>query len=422
LLLKIYCLLIYNALLKNLVINNPFSSLFLNYFCIMISNFHSITGLKIYNEIINGHLRPFLPENSKLSKIKHLVREENTQTILRAVDKKKVRQLLDEMDLTIYGYRSMDDIILDIKVGPDGNIADVTIKPRKSYDLNDYIDIPPAPDQKSAFFLSLMADEFERIKIRSNKIMDNCDCDRKLSLYANKHIQKVKHIAHDARILYSKILDKEQFISDNSDIYILFVINLFLIRLIVYYRKFFKPFVSPVNESEEDLRLEFYHSLPPHKKYPYVFRHLPSTDSNIYIAHDSGDPGYQKKSYPDFPHVYNASTPAEHDNSSATFSEKKSHPVNQGVQDFEKYPLNCQVNVIVDHLLTLSTKSYRGGRPVLNMKPAQIADFIERNFFDDDGNDISSSTLRTLLKPYRADKRLKSGSPKRLDSSDLYGD
>jgi hypothetical protein len=194
-----------------------------------------------------------------------------------------------------------------------------------------------------------------------------------------------------------------------------------LIRLIVYYRKFFKPFVIPVNETEEELRLEFFHSLPVRKKYPYIFRYMPVPKNEDYIAHDTGNSADQKKSYPDFPHLYGASTPAELDCSDATIFDKKSHPVNQEVQNFEKYPVNCQVNVLVDHFLTLSTKSYMGGLPVFSMKPAQIADFIERNFIDKDRNDFSSSTLRTLLKPYRADKRLKSGSPKRIDSSHLYG-
>lgn len=370
--------------------------------------------LNIFNEIANGRLRPFLPENSKISKIKHLVRDENTHTVLKSVDKKNVDRLLDEMDLTIYGYRSMEDISINIETNADGKIADVTIRPRKPYDLNDYIDIPPAPDQKSVFFLNLMADEFERIKIRSNKVLESTDSLEKLSLYANKHIQKSKQIAHDARIAFSKIQDKGAFITDNSDVYILFVLNLFLIRLIVYYRKFFKPFVVPVNESEEDLRLEFYRSLAPHKKYPYIFRGMPGANCSFPIAEDSDIPEYGKKCQPVFSGFDSASTPFVNSGSTPSCPENK-YSSDNGINTKPSKLQWCgQINVLVDIFYQLLYEVKEDGKPILKASSDDVANHLLNNFCDKNGSDLSKSTIKTMLQPGRSDKRPKPGSKNKI--------
>jgi hypothetical protein len=375
----------------------------------MLSDILKNTDLQIYNELANGRLRPFLPENSKLCNIKHLVREVNTRRILKSVEKEKIDQLLNEMDLTIYGYRSLDDITLDIETKSDGKIADVTIKPKKAYSLKDYIDIPPAPDQKSAHFLSLISDEFERIKIRSNKILESIDSERKLSLYANKNIQKAKQIAHDARFLFSQLQDKGQFVNDNADVYILFVLNLFLIRTILFYRKFFKPFVGPCNESEEQMRLEFFHSIPVHRKYPYMFSHLPYLVESSSIVNESENPVY-----------YRASTPLVNGDSTVPFSENKLSRINTNNSPFTKIHWNGQINVLVDVFISLASKYQVNGKPAITASREQIQSMILNNFTDKEGRDISEETIKTLLKPTRTDKRLKEQSPKKIDLSGFF--
>jgi len=388
----------------------------------MTLSYHSSIGLNVYNSIINGNLRPFLPENCKLSKIKNLVRDVNTVTVLKNIDKTKVDKLLNDIDLTLYGYRSMDDIVIDIQDHYDNKDADVIIKPRKPYELLDYIDIPQAPDQKCAYFLTLMADEFERIKIRSNKFLESVDSQDKLSLYANKHIQKTKQLSHDACMIFSKRREKGQFKQNDSDEYILFALNLFLIRLIVYYRKFFKPFLAPANESEEDLRLEFYRSLPPHKKYPYIFRGMPGADCNFPLAEESGIPEYVKKSHLDFSGFDSASTQSVNSGSTPPFSDNK--PCSKENQNTlpPKLLWNGQINVLVDIFYQLLNEVKEGDNPILKARPDDVAKMILNNFCDKNGNDLSLTTIKTILQPGRADKRPKASNSKRIDVKRLMPD
>ena len=375
----------------------------------MFPDISKINDLNIYDDLINGHLRPFLPENSKLCNIKNLVKEANTRTILKAIDKSNVNKLLDEMDLTIYGYRSINDINIDIVPASNGKIADVVIKPRKIYNFKDYIDIPPAPDQKSAQFLSLISDEFERIKIRSKKVLESTDCERKLSLYANKHIIKAKQIAYDARFLFSEIQNKGQFINDNPDVYILFVFNLFLIRLIIYYRKFFKPFVAPSSETEQNLRMEFFYSLPVHIKYPYLFNKFSSPSGSSFIANENDNTVYFPKS----------SLPQSSDSNSLDTVNKTANQ-NLSNSSFKKIPWNRGTNVLVDVLLSLSAKFQLKGQSPMTATNEQIQSLIINNFVDKNGNNFSEETINSYLKPAHSDKLPKDKSPKKIDLSGFF--
>lgn len=369
------------------------------------------TDLNIYNELINGRLRPFLPENSKLCNIKNLVKAENTRKILKSVDKNNVSKLLDEMDLTIYGYRSLNDIHIEIISSHEGKIADVQIHPRKEYSLKETIDIPPAPDQKSAHFLSLIADEFERIKIRSNKVLESTDSERKLSLYANKHIQKAKQIAYDARFLFNQIQNKGEFINDNADVYILFVLNLFLIRLIVYYQKFFKPFVASCNETEQGLRMDFFYSLPVKFKYPFIFHNINSLSDSVSAVDEPETKDYsiktiQNNKASDLVSLLSPCKPNRYKSSNA----------------IKKIQWNRGANVLVDALLSLNTNFVYQDQTPMSASTDQIRSLILNNFVDKNGKDFSEETIDTYLKPARSDKLPKSDNPKRIDFSDLFDD
>jgi hypothetical protein len=86
---------------------------------------------------------------------------------------------------------------------------------------------------------------------------------------------------------------------------------------------------------------------------------------------------------------------------------------------FEKIKCNCQVNVLFDLFLQLAEKIMVSGKPFFETSIQNMASFLQANFLDKNGKELSPYTLNTLSKDYRDDKRLHPESPKRIDVSKL---
>jgi hypothetical protein len=86
---------------------------------------------------------------------------------------------------------------------------------------------------------------------------------------------------------------------------------------------------------------------------------------------------------------------------------------------YEKIKCNCQVNVLFDLFLQLAEKIMVSGKPFFETSIQNMASFLQANFLDKNGKELSPYTLNTLSKDYRDDKRLHPESPKRIDVSKL---
>jgi len=63
------------------------------------------------------------------------------------------------------------------------------------------------------------------------------------------------------------------------------------------------------------------------------------------------------------------------------------------------------VNKLVTIFYELTNSELIDGKPVLAATPAEISDLILNSFVDNNGNDFSNHTVRTILQPGRTDKR-----------------
>jgi hypothetical protein len=106
-------------------------------------------------------------------------------------------------------------------------------------------------------------------------------------------------------------------------------------------------------------------------------------------------------------------------NSGKLDSEKKSFQQEQAFGEGLRLKWNGQLNVLVDVMLQLTSRAKSNGKPPLEATPDELRLFIQQNFLDRDGREISPFTLNTYLKPNRDDKRLHPDSPKRIDLSEF---
>ena len=63
------------------------------------------------------------------------------------------------------------------------------------------------------------------------------------------------------------------------------------------------------------------------------------------------------------------------------------------------------LNKLVTIFYELTNTHLHNGEPVIDASPQKIADFLFNNFLDKNAKELSKDTIRTILKPTRADKR-----------------
>ncbi|WP_395074587.1 hypothetical protein [Flavobacterium sp.] len=82
---------------------------------------------------------------------------------------------------------------------------------------------------------------------------------------------------------------------------------------------------------------------------------------------------------------------------------------------FNKLQFNCNVNQFVDIFYQMSAEILVEGKPIIEGNINDIAEMIVNTFIDKDGKELSSMSVKTILKPSREDKR--PNTHKRIDIS-----
>lgn len=72
---------------------------------------------------------------------------------------------------------------------------------------------------------------------------------------------------------------------------------------------------------------------------------------------------------------------------------------------FNKLQFNCNVNQFVDIFYQMSREILVDGKPLLEGHPNDIITMLTNSFVDKEGKEISSLSVKTILKPSREDKR-----------------
>jgi hypothetical protein len=381
----------------------------------MRNKLHQQTDLLIYEEIASGRLSPRLPANCELQFLKNLVVFANTKTFCTCRIDDDPARLIKGFDITELGYQFREDAEIVVKKDTEQNMHEIIARPLKIYQLEDHFHLPDPPDKKSAYFLALIADEFERVKIRANKVL-NCTGKKKhLALFAHKNIQRAKKIQYDVRYMLAKIYKPWSSATDNPDAYVIFVLDVFVGRIITFYQQLFKPFILAFPKDEQmDYTVP---AIPVYLKHPYLFQDTHNKPEEYNLQMDGSIFDHQFMRQVDKLKDISEPNPGYPVNLAKLQNEKKSLQQEQAFGDGIRLKWHGQLNVLVDIMLQLTSSLKINGKPPLEATPDELRLFLQENFLDRDGREISPFTLDTYLKPARDDKRLHPDSPKRIDLS-----
>ena len=383
--------------------------------------------IKVYEEILCGRFKPDLDRFNDMEEPINLVMEANSFRVATLPQGQNLLEYVEKTDFTGFGFKDSRDFEIDTKELNSGR-TDVFVRPLKIYDLKEAMDIPLFLTIKNSSFLQLISDQFERIKIRAEYALENESDDKNIKSYATRHIQKAKKLFYDGKILLKDMQHKQ----DPENIYIIFMLNTFLIRTILFYEKMFHPYTNQEKlDMEDQMKMELIACLSM------------SRLSHIFHLTDTGYCCFLKKSMSEKTDDIACEPSVKYANSSKTFSNKKSDaenadgsgvlnsqnetgrkktffdsknmPDNQDVQMYNKLKWNGQINVLMDMFLQCMEEQRVSGNPLLETSYQDLKNFVLANFCDKKGNDLSYHTINTILDPKRFDKRLHPESPKRID-------
>lgn len=219
----------------------------------------------LYDSIVNGRLRPYLPEFSSETSIKRLIQELNL--IKKEIHIESADSIFDGLkgiDFEKLGYKDGDQIQIEIIEEKDE--GEIKISPVELNELKPLIDIdiPPPPDLKAEYFLDLIENEFEKILISAKNFLNTTNEREEISFYANKNIQIAKRIAADAHDLSKRLKSREYDLHEDSDTYIMYILKLFLKRAIADFQSLFEPFLDCRLLTEDEIRTDLYEQMPAH--------------------------------------------------------------------------------------------------------------------------------------------------------------
>ncbi|MBU4154411.1 MAG: hypothetical protein KKD63_16195, partial [Proteobacteria bacterium] len=322
-----------------------------------------------------------------------------------------IRYMEEVPDMKEYGFKSPEHFTYTIKDGKKNGSWELTIIPLYQYKLRDNIQIPIYPTAKAKEFSHLICDEFVRIKIWAEYVLEQIESREKLNLYAIKNITKAKKLHHDAGVLIAN-LQKEQ---NTESVFIIFVLDLFIIQTIKLYQKLFKSFIDSPLESEFELKTELY-TLAFSGHAGFVTGEWNEKKSHSHsqgIQENETANSYDsitKKSQSTLSEVCESDAPQYQSRKGETFSESNNTP--------PKYTWRGQINVLVDVFTQMMNTNDPDGLPMLSMSCAELQQFLSQNFVDKKGHILSPHTLRRYLSLTNDDKKIHPDSPKRMNISD----
>jgi hypothetical protein len=368
----------------------------------MMENLYDNLHIKLFEEIINGELNPTKARFNNANVLKGLIEEVNTIKVAVLPATENTLEFIEKTDFTLFGYKSQSDYDLDIRRLSNGK-HEIYIKPLSVYEPLEVVEIPIFNSFKCNCYLELLGDEFERITVRAEKILDNANDAKQTGAYASKHVQKSKKLFHDAK----RRLKEVQKNNNTEDIYIFFILSLFIIRTILFYQKMFRPYLKLQPDTEEKLMHEVLTILSLKKL------------CSLFQSEKSGDCKVCKKSLIENIVCSEGDVKEDHARYEKISYNKKSQPVSTGTSTYERIKVNGQINVLVDVFLQMLDKIKVKEGMFIETSRTNLRDFFLANFNDKKDKPYSYHTLNTYLKPQRTDKRIKDESDRKIDLSEF---
>lgn len=255
-----------------------------------------------------------------------------------------------------FGFREKTDFKIEIKKDVFESETVITLVPIKVYDLEDVVKKMPVPYCHKGKKLSLLlGDTFERLKVKSQNILQNSANDDQITHYAKKNIQVALRNCYEARMLLVKI----QKLGKRKPIFLAFMVNVFMINVLSYLFKMFSAYHEDKKNEKDKQKAALYDVI----------------DYNVIME-------------PEVEYV-----------------SKKEIVENVMINDNYKVKWNGPVNKLLTAIYDLQHTMNEENDPMLEAEIKVLQEIISNVILDKKGNPINKLTVKTCLSESRDDKR-----------------
>jgi hypothetical protein len=348
----------------------------------------------VYKKVLRGINYPGIINKIGNKSSLNLVRCANTYVVCSGENKDKTEQNCNTIDLRAYGYHSYEDFELSFKLDNKLKVHQAIVIPNSVYPLCEDISLPDPPDEKEKIFLDFFADEFERIKIRAEHALHSAYSSKKIQTFACCNLQLLRKLLHDSQIAFNKMCSDNQVRYNQCDLYIMYILNLFIIRAIVFYTDFFKPYLTEDPLDEQSLRTAFQNEMPHKPKYPWLFIHHPIIYEII------TDYNCTSQTLEDIPVYLKSSVPEKFDITDDLLKELLELIELKGC-----IQLNCNKNVFLAEIFKMLYEKKYDGKGMVSTEKNKLIKLLSFIITDDEGNPLNPATIKTVIKPSSIKKR-----------------
>ncbi|HBS88114.1 MAG: hypothetical protein A2W91_05435 [Bacteroidetes bacterium GWF2_38_335] len=272
------------------------------------------------------------------------------EIIISGLDLNK-RKEFDKINIKEFGFRERNDVKFDMIPDVFACESKITMIPKTVYYLEDKIILPDPFSKKGEMWLSVMADAFERLKVKAENILHSADNFKNIELYAVKNIQMARRMCYESKVKMEKI----QKHGSKEAMFIVYIQNLFIINVLMYMQNMFSNFYSEEVHSKYDLKLELFETMNMGKIMEPEVDYIKKTDN----------------------------------------TEKEM-----------KFKWNGQINTLVTYLYDLMNMKI-DNEFLLETTNNDVVHLLTNFFVDKNGNPMKESTVSTCLKDGKVEKRVK---------------
>ena len=267
-------------------------------------------------------------------------------------------EILREINFEEFGYKSVKDVTIKFNQDLFSDSIKVTMIPKKLYSHRGLVIVPIPINEETKSYQIYLDDLLERVIIQSNNILHITEDEKEIEFYAKKKIQLASIVYSSARDELSRLQDSE----DRTLVFNLLSLNLYLIHLLLYLQETFSGFYNGAMYSRKELKAKLCEAID-YRIINQLFK--PNSQMN------SGEFSFE----------------------------------GEESRDYIKW--NCQVNTLITYFYDLAHTTLGNGKPIMESDDDRIVELLTKHFVDKNGKPFNASTVKTILKEYKAEKRAK---------------
>ncbi|MDD3876646.1 MAG: hypothetical protein PHT69_08500 [Bacteroidales bacterium] len=355
--------------------------------------------IQTFSELNSEKVRFLLSEKFPYRDVLSLVKEVNTRIIYENVTDEQLHIYTKNFNYKAFGFKGKNDFKLTTSAGDKPEFKNISVTPVCYYSLHDNFTLAPPPDVRSKIIVGLLADEFERIKLRAIYTFETSNDENQVKMYARKNRQFIKTCFHNHKATFHDLFTLNPNYLHHPESYIYFYINFFLIKLRLFYEKFFIDFLGPGKKNEKQLLAELFQVNP----------------ALMYKQNDAISPSIKEEHNTNFSetaqqHFATGTSLAMAYQAIAKENNITAENLKLLLSLVGKIKWNGYKNTLADYILQLMETKSKDGLSLLETTPDDISSLLSIVAIDKDGYMLSKETIKTLLQPSKSAKRPKDGA------------